>query len=344
MAAMLLRLAISLRPCHPRPGPGARSGRAEVSIVSNHDIKYSLYVQPTPDQGELDFVKQLGVGYVYSWLPDHRSETIERFVDSVSGAGITTYNLGNYELGKSPSIHLGLADRDRDIDAFAEFLHNLAAAGVRRTTFTWEPDKVWTTHRETVRGGASARAVDAAALPSDSFTHGRRYEREELWDNFAWFMERIIPVADETGVRLALHPNDPPLEEIAGIPCLIRSAADYRRAFETAGSLALGMEFCMGCWLEGGESFGSIHDGIREFRDRILIVHFRNVSAPLPRFVETFIDEGYGDMFAILESLRDVDYDGSLVLDHTPAMTDWAGRGAATAFATGYIRASLARL
>jgi mannonate dehydratase len=312
--------------------------------VKNHNIKFSMFVQPEPEEGELAFVKQLGVKYVYSWLPDNRYETIQRFLETVGAAGITTFNLGNYDLGKSANIHLGLPDRDRDIDAFAELLRNLSRSGITRTTFTWEPDKVWTTHREAVRGGASARAVTAKDLPTDEFTHGRRYEREELWDNFAYFMERIIPVAEEMGVRLALHPNDPPVDEIAGIPCLIRSAADYRRAFETAGSPALGMEFCMGCWLEGGESFGNIHDGIREFRDRMLIVHFRNISAPLPNFVETFIDEGYGDMIAILETLRDVDYDGSLIFDHTPEMSEWAGRGAAAAYATGYIKANLARL
>ncbi len=313
--------------------------------MANHHIKLSNFVSPEPEEGELAFLKQMGLEYVYSWLPDNRYETIERFLETVGGAGLTTFNLGNYELGKSPNIHLALADRDRDIDAFAEFLRNLSRAGIKRTTFTWEPDKVWTTHRETVRGGAVARAVTAGDLPVEKFTHERRYEREELWDNFAYFMERIIPVAEETGVRLALHPNDPPVDEIAGIPCLIRSGADYRRAFETAGSMALGMEFCMGCWLEGGEDgFGDIHAGIREFRDRILIVHYRNITAPLPHFVETFIDEGYGDMFAIMETLRDVGYDGSLILDHTPKMHEWAGRGAATAYAIGYIKANLARL
>lgn len=313
--------------------------------MSNHTIKLSNFVSPQPEEGELAFLKQLGLKYVYSWLADNRYETIERFLETVGGAGLTTFNLGNYDLGKSPNIHLALADRDRDIDAFAEFLRNLSRAGIKRTTFTWEPDKVWTTHREQVRGGADARAVTAGDLPVGEYTHGRRYEREELWDNFAYFMERIIPVAEETGVRLALHPNDPPVDEIAGVPCLIRSAADYRRAFETAGSMALGMEFCMGCWLEGGEDgFGDIHAGIREFRDRILIVHYRNITGPLPNFVETFIDEGYGDMFAIMETLRDVGYDGSLILDHTPKMHEWAGRGAATAYAIGYIKANLARL
>lgn len=313
--------------------------------MSSHNIKLSMFVRPEPEDGELAFVRQLGVEYVYSWLPDTRYETVRRFIDRAHEADLTVHNLGNIALGKSPAIHLGLPERDRDIDAFAEFLRSLSRAGIERTTFTWEPDQVWTTHREPVRGGAVGRAVAVGDLPTGRLTHGRRYEREEMWDNFAYFMERIIPVAEETGVRLALHPNDPPVDEIAGIACLIRSAADYRRAFETAASMALGMEFCMGCWLEGGDGgFGNIHDGIREFRDRILIVHFRNITAPLPRFVETFLDDGYGDMFHSLETLRDVGYDGSLIFDHTPKMDEWAGRGAAAAYAIGYIKASLDRL
>lgn len=313
--------------------------------MSAHDIKLSMFVRPEPEPGELAFVRQLGVEYVYSWLPDTRYETARRFIDTVEDAGLTVFNLGNIALGKSPAIHLGQPDRDRDIDAFAEFLGALSRVGIHRTTFTWEPDQVWTTHREPVRGGALGRAVAAETLAGAELTHGRRYEREELWENFAYFMERIIPAAEETGVRLALHPNDPPVDEIAGVACLIRSAADYRRAFEIAGSMALGMEFCMGCWLEGGESgFGNIREAIREFRNRILIVHFRNITAPLPNFVETFVDDGYGDMFSILETLRDVGYGGSLIFDHTPKMDEWAGRGAAAAYAIGYIKASLDRL
>jgi mannonate dehydratase len=313
-------------------------------VISNA-IKLSMSISPQPEAGEVAFAAQLGVRYVYSWLPDTSFQTIQRFVETADSADLKTYNLGNIALGKSANIHLGLPDRDRDIDAFAEFLRNLSRAGIHRTTFTWEPDRVWTTHKELVRGGAVGRAVSADDLATVELTRGRRYEREELWDNFAYFMERIIPVAEETGVRLALHPNDPPVDEIAGIACLIRSASDYRRAFEIADSDTLGMEFCMGCWLEGGESgFGNIHEGIREFRDRILIVHFRNISGPLPEFTETFVDEGYGDMFSILETLRDVGYDGSLIYDHTPQMTEWAGKGAAAAYAIGYIKASLARL
>jgi len=81
------------------------------------------------------------------------------------------------------------------------------------------------------------------------------------------FIERMIPVCEEADVRLALHPNDPPTDGLGGIPCLIRNWASYDRAFAIADSPYLGMEFCVGCWLEGGESFGNVLDGIRHFHE-----------------------------------------------------------------------------
>ncbi len=161
---------------------------------------------------------------------------------------------------------------------------------------------------------------------------------------------RASRVAEETGVRLALHPNDPPLREIAGIPCLIRSAESYRKAFRIASSPLLGMEFCCGCWLEGGSAFGELLDGIREFGGdgRIFIMHFRNVSAPLPRFVETFVDDGYMDMARVVDALGEIDYDGTLILDHSPELVGAEGASgsypfAGTAYAIGYMKALLHR-
>ena len=103
------------------------------------------------------------------------------------------------------------------------------------------------------------------------------------------------------------------------------------------------MELCIGCWLEGGESFGDLPRGIREFGEdgRILIVHFRNVSSPLPRFVETFVDDGYGDMPAVMRALAAVGYEGTVTPDHSPRMADCAGTAAGTAYAVGYMKALL---
>ena len=181
-----------------------------------------------------------------------------------------------------------------------------------------------------------------AELDARPLTHGREYGEDEIWANFAYFMERLIPVAEEAGVRLALHPNDPPVPKLGGVPCLIQSWDSYKRAFDVAGSRALGMEFCCGCWLEGGTAgFGDILDGIRwcAEQDRILLVHFRNISSPLPAFTETFLDNGYMDMYQIMRVLVETGYGNTVTLDHTPIMEPALGRGTGTAYAIGYMRA-----
>jgi mannonate dehydratase len=188
--------------------------------------------------------------------------------------------------------------------------------------------------------------VDLEELARHPYTHGRAYSEEELWDNFSYFVARMMPVAEDAGVRLALHPNDPPAHvPLGGVPCLIRSIDAYRRAFQMANSPALGMEFCMGCWLEGGEGFGDILEGIREFQadGRILIVHFRNVSAPLPVFEETFLDNGYFDMYRIMRTLVETGYAGTVTYDHTPHFPAEYDRGSGPAYAMGYMHALIDR-
>ena len=238
-----------------------------------------------------------------------------------------------------------LPDRDRDIERFKRFVRNLGRAGIHTTTFTWEPDQVWSTEREATRGGAGARAVDMSVLEKQGLTRGRAYTEAELWENYTYFIREILPVAEESGVRLALHPNDPPVPSIAGIPCLIRSFDGYKRAFEIGGSDHLGMEFCAGCWLEGGDGFGDMLEAIRYFgeRGKIFIVHFRNVSAPLPHFVETFLDDGYMDMYRPMKAFQEIGYRGTMILDHSPQFVPGAGKGAATAYAMGYMKALLER-
>ena len=321
-----------------------RTGRAEPTVRSQ--IKLSAFINPQPGADELLFLRQLGVTHCYTWLPDELAnyDYLSRLVDQVSQTGLTLYNVGVMSLGKSPRIHLGTAGRDDDIARFAEFLRDLSRVGIHTTTFTWEPDRVWSSAPGSSRF-AKARRVDLADLKARSLTHGRIYDIDELWQNFAYFMRAIIPVAEETGVRLALHPNDPPTDALGGIPCLINSRERYDRAFAIAGSPALGMEFCTGCWLEGGDAFGDMLAAIEHYlqAQRILIVHFRNVSAPLPAFTETFLDNGYFDMYQAMRALVAGGYDGTIILDHTPVFAGDYHLGAGTAYAIAYMRALIER-
>jgi mannonate dehydratase len=310
-------------------------------------IKLSMLIDPKPTDDQLLFAKQLGLNYVYTWVDDDQRdyESLAALKQKVDDAGLTLYNAGNFTVAKSDKIHLALPGRDEVIADFKQFIRDLAKAGIYRTTFTWEPSRVWSSERGTSRY-ASARYVDLAEMQQRPLTHGREFTKDEIWANFTYFMREIIPVAEETGVFLALHPNDPPAESLGGIPCLIHSWEDYDRAFKIADSPNLGMEFCTGCWLEGGtDGFGDMLQAIRYFveQNRVLIVHFRNVTAPLPEFTETFLDNGYQDMYEAMKIFVETGYDGTMILDHTPTFAGEYATGGGTAYAIGYMRALIER-
>lgn len=315
-----------------------------MSPNKKYDLRLSLSTAADAGPDELAFARQLGVDCVYTWVHDDQRDAdyLTTLRHKVEDAGLTLHMVGNVTVGKSDKIHLALPGRDEMIADFCAFVEALGEAGIGVTTFTWEPTQVWSSEPGETRG-AVARRVDLDEMRRRPFTHGRAYSEEELWDNFSYFMERIIPVAESAGVRLALHPNDPPTDSLGGIPCLIRSAAAYRRAFEIADSPSLGMEFCIGCWLEGGKAFGNLLEGIREFHadGRILIVHFRNVSAPLPCFAETFLDNGYMDMHEVMRALVEVGYAGTVTPDHMPRFAAKYDAGGRLAYAIGYMKALL---
>jgi len=305
-----------------------------------------MFINPDPSDDELLFARQLGMDCVYTWVQDHQRsyEYLAALRQKVEGYGLTLYNVGNISLGKNDKIHLALPGRDEAIAQFQTFVRDLGRAGIHTTTFTWEPDQVWSSEPGETRG-ARTRRVDLEEMRRRPFTHGREYTTDEIWANFDYFIRRMIPVAEEAGVRLALHPNDPPTDSLGGIPCLIHSFEDYERAFAIANSPNLGMEFCCGCWLEGGPQFGNMLEAIRYFhrQGRIFIVHFRNVSATLPYFVETFLDNGYMDMYRVMKVFVEIGYNGTMILDHSPRFAGDFAKGGGTAYAIGYMRALIER-
>ena len=311
-----------------------------------------MFIEPDPSDDELLFAHQLGVDCVYTWVrPEQRRyDYLARLRERVEAHSLRLYNVGAIAVAKNDKIHLALPGRDQAIAEFQAFVRDLGRAGIGVTTFTWEPTQVWSSAPGESRG-AQARAVDLAEMLRRPFTHGRAYSEDEIWENYTYFIRQMMPVCAAAGVRLALHPNDPPSPQpLGGIPCLIHSFDTYRRAFAIAdsvgaGQAALGMEFCCGCWLEGGAGFGDIFEGIRTFvaDDRILIVHFRNVTAALPVFTETFLDNGYMDMYRLMKTFVQAGYRGAMILDHSPKFAGEYGRSGGTAYAIGYMRALMER-
>jgi mannonate dehydratase len=192
---------------------------------------------------------------------------------------------------------------------------------------------------------AAAFDVEKAAAAVAHLRYGREYSEAEVWDNYAYFVERAAPAAEAAGVLVAMHPDDPPLPRVAGVPrCIFSSFAGYERALEIADSPNVGVCLCTGCWLEGGDGMGkSVVEAALAFgaAGKLFHVHFRNVSAPLPHFVETFVDDGYMDMYAVIQALRRVEYRGGVAPEHTPEMV--GQRRVGTAYTYGYVKALIER-
>ena len=250
-------------------------------------------------------------------------------------------------------VMLGGPKRDEQIENMIYTVRNIARAGVKILGYNWMPSRVWRTQRDKeIRGGALATAFDYSIVEEgleknlvvdgkDSLQHGRIYEDEEMWENLEYWIKIITPIAEEEGIRLGIHPCDPPVPMLGGAAMLFRSFDAYKRLIEIYPSDSNAIEVCQGTFSEMNED---IYEMIRYFgeRKKILYVHFRNVSAQVPKFQEEFINTGYVDMHKAMEIYNEVGFDGVFVDDHVPVGvndTTWGHRG--RAFANGYIQATI---
>jgi mannonate dehydratase len=315
-------------------------------------IKLCAQVSSKPTDDDLLFLKQLGAEYVsVASTPDMR--TAEAFIaikKRYADAGITVWNIGNTNVHNMPEVTLNLPGRDQKIEEYKQYLRNLGQAGIYYTTYAHMGNGIWNSGRATIRG-ASAREFDMASPNKvgiwdgkkfyEPLSHGREFTPDEIWENYTYFIKQVAPVAEENSVRIGIHPDDPPVPVLAGVPrCIFANFEGYKRAMEIANSPNVGICLCCGCWNEGGPAL--MHkdpaEMIRYFGpEKIWKIHFRNVSAPLPHFVETFMDNGYYDMSKIMTALVEVKFDGIVILDHTPEVV--GGHNPEQAYGFAYMKA-----
>ena len=303
-------------------------------------------VRTVESEEALAFIRQRGVENVSLMLkPDEITrEVIQQQKEKLARHHLTISDAACGELQKNRSIHLNLPDRDEQIEKFNQMLVVLGEEKIPFTSIAWQPHGIlrtcWKVGEHT-RGGSSM-FCDESEIMARPNAEPRTYTEEEIWENFTYFMDKVIPVAEETGVRMALHPNDPPLACMAGIPSLIYNMECYRKAFRAAkGSKALGIKLCVGCWLESGSEFGDLMSDIKELcaDDRILCVHFRNVSSQLPMFEEVLPEDGYADMYAIMKQLVACDCNAVISIDHGfKPMENFGGMPGSFCYPTGFMK------
>lgn len=323
---------------------------------SRRGIQIGTQMPATAAEEDMRFARQLGVEWVMTGLDDPAEHTLEGYLAlkrRFAANGLKVYRLHHHGCHNMEEVTLNLPGRDEKIRRYLDYIRMLGAAGIHYATYAHMGNGIWSTEPEEVRGGARARAFRLERATEGTWigrtwqaplSHGRRYGEEELWDNYAYFIERVAPVAEEAGVRIGIHPDDPPVYDLGGVPrCLFGTFDGYRRAIEMADSPNIGVCLCVGCWLEGGALMGrDVVETIRYFgsRGKLFKVHFRNVTAPMPEgFVETLLDDGYGDMYRVMRALREVGFDGAVISDHLPQIV--GGRRTAEAYAIGYMTALL---
>jgi mannonate dehydratase len=312
-------------------------------------IKISLQIPNDFNEEDLTFARQIGVEYVSIPTAGGTYETFAGFKRRVEAAGLKVANIGNSNVHNMPEVTLNLPGRDQKIAEYKQYLRDLGRAGIYYTTYAHMGNGIWSSAPEKARGGAPARAFhesDAKGYWIEKtfegpLTHGRKYTKEEIFENYAYFIRQVAPVAEEAGVRIGIHPDDPPAPELGGVPrCIFGNFDGYVRAMEIAKSPNVGVCLCCGTWMEGGKYMGKdVFEAAREFArmGKLWKIHFRNVSAPIPDFVEAFVDDGYTDMKKLMRTLVDVDFRGILIADHVPRMV--GDRRTGWAYSIGYIRA-----
>ena len=323
---------------------GGLLGWAAAEDKPKPGIKIGDRLSPRPTEDEFKYFRQSGVEYASIWtsIEDANYEYMASTKRKLEANGIQILNIGILDLHCDPTIVLGLEGRDKKIEQYQQYLTDLGRAGIRYTTYAHMANIKIRPYYQTsigrLRGGAPTRLFDLEEARKLPLTHGRVYAEEEIWRTFTDFIRAVMPVAEKAGVRIGLHPDDPPVDSLGGVPRLFRNFDNYRRALDIARSDNFGFCFCIGTWAEGGPMMGK--DVIQSIRTlgpqkKIFKVHFRNVDRPLPRFQETFVDEGYLDMYQVMRALRQVRYDGVIIPDHIPGDAPGVNSG----YTIGYMRA-----
>jgi mannonate dehydratase len=327
-------------------------------------MKIALFSSPAEEA--LQFLRQLGLRHVVHGLPATASGILDydllvRTRDTFAQAGLSWDVIENLPAEHYDQVMFGLPGRDAQLERIAATIRNMGRAGIGVLQYQWMLlGGLRTEYSPTGRGGARYSRFDLAVAERHPAavldwlgTGGKRYPRlpdralttEQVWENLVYFLERLVPVAEEAGVRLAAHPDDAPVPVWMGVARILTSLRALQRLIDAVPSPCNGLGFCQGtiATMAGVDMV----EAIRRFghQGKIFFAHFRNPRGQVPSFDEVFPDEGDTDMVAAVRAYREVGFDGVIRIDHCPGVIgDNPRSDRSFAYQTGYLKGMIQAL
>jgi mannonate dehydratase len=279
-------------------------------------------VSGNADEKIMRRVKQLGVDYVLMGGPSipWTEESLRTIMDRFKKNGLTVINM---MIGGHPNTIYGREGRDIEIKNIQDSLKAAGAVGLPVVEYNFYADRLMEGYYEKkTRGGASHTAFDYAPVKDlPAKPQIGKHSADELWNNLTYFLKAVIPVAEKAGVRMALHPNDPPIPISHGSAQIMATLKDWKRLISIVDSPSNGITFDCGVTREMGENPIEVCKYFGQ-RDRINHVHYRNVivEQPYVKYAEVFLEEGQVNMFEVMKELIALKYNHGLYPEHPRAL------------------------
>lgn len=329
--------------------------QAGVTHLVVHLVDYFSGANPSLESGK----PNMGWGTTMNQSKPWTYDELTALKKSIESNGLKWEAIENFDPAHWYDILLDGPRRQEQMENLKRTIQAIGRAGIPIMGYNFSVAGVWGwTKGPFGRGGAMAVRYDESSIdPQTPIPNGMVWNMvydpdapegsvppvssEQLWDRFDRFLGEILPVAEENGVRIALHPDDPPADSLRRTARLVNQPWKYQRVLDLRPSAANSLEFCLGSLQEMRE--GNVYDAISDYgrQGKIAYVHFRNVRGKVPKYQEVFVDEGDLDMVRAIQCLRDVGYDGVLIPDHTPEMSCGAPWHAGMAYALGYMRGAM---
>ncbi len=324
--------------------PSSRSG------IGDRGMKLALMLRPE-NQDRWVLASQIGVNHAIvpvsrvltNVTRDRYLDTLKKIKTDYEASGLSIAGVESHPVA-AEKIKLGLPGRDEEIANYCAVINALGKVGIPMCCYNFMAGIGW--YRTKVdtpeRGGALASEFDNKVAKRQGLTEWGEISEEKIWANLTYFLKRVIPVAEKAGVKMALHPDDPPISPLRGIGRILTSARAFRRVLQIMPSPVNGIAFCQANFKLMGENIQAL---VREFggQGKIFFVHLRDVQGTGERFRETFHDNGPTDMAEMLKLYHDVNFRGPIRPDHAPTLADESNERPGYAmqgkvFAIGYIK------